>query len=71
MKTLTLKIDERTFFGKAFLDLIMSFVKDKKIELVDSSEPVYDKEFVAMVKKSAASKKRYEVKDVNALWESL
>lgn len=75
---ITLKINKRTKAGRAFLAMLDVFVKDSKgVEVVSSdsqvSEPEspYDPEFVKMVKESAASKERYEVKDVNDLWESL
>lgn len=77
MSTVTLKINDETKAGKALLAVIEFFKNQKGIELVDTSansvseDGPYNPEFVKMVKKSAASKKRIEVKDVNELWDSL
>jgi hypothetical protein len=54
MTTLTLKINERTKAGKAFLAMTSSLVKESKsIEIVTSSSPkeesAYNPEFVAMI----------------------
>ena len=71
MATITLKINERTNKGKALMLLLNEYVKgDKSVEIIDDKSP-YNPEFVKMVKKSAASKKRYVVDDVDKLWESL
>lgn len=71
MTTITLKINERSNYGKALLELIKVGVEEKKgIEMVEVESP-YNPEFVKMVKEAAASKERYEVTDVNELWESL
>ena len=68
MTTITLKINERTKAGKALLSLLDFFTKDSKgVEVV---ELPYDPEFVAMVKKSAAAKKRKEV-NPDDVWGSL
>jgi hypothetical protein len=77
MSTVTLKINDETKAGKALLAMIEFFKNQKGIELVDTKansadeEHPYNPEFVKMVKKSAASKKRIEVTDVNKLWDSL
>lgn len=64
-----LKVNKRTKAGKAFLAMLEIFLKDTKgVEIVKSS---YDPEFVEMVKKSASSKKRYKVDNVDELWENL
>ena len=71
MTTITLKINERTNKGKALILLLNEYVKgDKSVEIIDDKSP-YNPEFVKMVKKSAASKKRHVVDDVDKLWESL
>jgi hypothetical protein len=71
METITLRINEKSNFGKAIMEMIKVGVKEKKgIEIVEEKSP-YNPEFVAMVKKSAASKKRYRVDNVDKLWESL
>ncbi|HTN22017.1 MAG TPA: DUF2683 family protein [Pelobium sp.] len=70
MTTITIKINERSNYGKALLELIKVGVKEKKgIEMVEEESP-YNPEFVKMVKESAASKERYEV-DPNDVWGSL
>ena len=70
MTTITLKINERSNYGKALLELIKVGVEEKKgIEMVEEESP-YDPEFVKMVLESAASKERIEV-DFNDIWGSL
>jgi hypothetical protein len=70
MTTITLKINERTKVGKSFMAFIKAFSeKEKEIEIVPES--VYNPDFVKMIKDSAASKKRYEVKNIDELWQSL
>jgi hypothetical protein len=58
MTTLTLKINERTKAGKAFLALTQNLVKDSKsikilssqdVEKVDKKESTYNPEFVKMI----------------------
>jgi len=65
---ITIKIDPRKKEAKALLEFLrnLSFV-----EMEEKEKSVYDPKFVAMVKKSAATKKRYKVNDVDELWESL
>lgn len=71
MTTITLKINERSSYGKALLELIKVGINEKKgIEMVEEESP-YNADFVKKVKESAASQERYEVKDVNELWNSL
>ena len=71
MTTITLKINENSDYGKAILELIKVGVKEKKgIEMLEE-ENFYNPEFVKMIKESASSGERYEVKDVNELWKSL
>lgn len=71
MTTITLKINERSNYGKALLELIKVSVSEKKgVEIIEEENP-YHPDFVKMVKDAAASKERYEVKDINDLWESL
>lgn len=71
MATITLKINERTGKGKIFMQFLKEFIKDEKsLEIIEEQSP-YNPEFVKMVKKSAASKKRYQVDNVDELWESL
>lgn len=71
MTTITLKINEKSTYGKALLELIKVGIDEKKgIEMVEEETP-YDPAFVKKIKESAASQERFEVKDVNELWESL
>lgn len=71
MATITLKINERTGKGKIFMQFLKEFIKDEKsVEIIEEQSP-YNPQFVKMVKKSAASKKRYQVDNVDELWESL
>lgn len=71
MTTITLKINERSSYGKALLELIKVGVNEKKgIEMVEEESP-YNPEFVKKIKESAASTELYEVKDIDELWQSL
>jgi hypothetical protein len=79
MTTLTLKINERTKAGKAFLAMTSSLVKESKsIEIVTSSfsnletkeESPYNPEFVAMIK-NAEKRGNYITVDPKKIWESL
>ncbi|RYF15247.1 MAG: hypothetical protein EOO42_17250 [Flavobacteriales bacterium] len=70
MTTITLKINERSSYGKAILELIKVGIDEKKgVEMVEE-EKSYNPKFVKMVKDSAASKERYEI-DPNDIWGSL
>ena len=77
MKTLTIKINEHSKAGKAFLALSESFLKGVKgIEIIENDTESlkkgspYNPEFVEMVLKSAKSKKNIEV-NPNDVWGSL
>ena len=72
MTTITLKIDERTKKGKAFLALAKIFYEEKKeIELVDKkNESPYNPEFVAKINK-ARMEKGTIMNSVEELWENL
>ncbi|OAB26278.1 hypothetical protein SAMN05444395_11334 [Flavobacterium fryxellicola] len=79
MTTITLKINERTKAGKAFLEMTNVLVKDSKgIEIIatgpnkttEKKSEIYNPEFVAMIKKAQKSKKRTVV-DPNDIWGSL
>lgn len=70
MVTITLKINERTNVGKTFLAFLKTLTaKEKSIKMVEKSP--YNPEFVDMVNKAEKSKNRYEVKNVDELWENL
>lgn len=74
----TIKINERTKTGKAFMAMFETFFKGVDgIEIVETDskkitdeEGVYDPEFVAMIKKAQKSKNRTVV-DPNDIWGSL
>ena len=79
MTTITLKINERSKAGKAFLEMTNVLVKDPKgIEIIATGSnktiekklEIYNPEFVAMIKKAQKSKKRTVV-DPNDIWGSL
>lgn len=74
----TIKINERTKTGKAFMAMFEAFFKGVDgIEIVENDsekakkeESLYDPEFVKMVLESAKSKKRTVI-DPNDIWGSL
>jgi len=70
MTVITLKINEKNQEAKALLDYLkkLPFVE---VEKKHKEKGLYNPEFVEMIKKSAASKKRYVVNNVDELWESL
>jgi hypothetical protein len=71
MATITLKINERTGKGKVFMQFLKEFLKDdKSVEIIEEKSP-YNPEFVKMVKKSASTKKRYQVDNIDELLKSL
>jgi hypothetical protein len=68
----TLTINERTKAGKLLLEMAKLLSENSKdVVILESGEVGYDAEFVEKVKKSAASKERYQVENVDELWESL
>jgi hypothetical protein len=69
METITLKINERSKAGKLLKDLIGILSDKSGVEIVDEESP-YNPEFVAMVKKAAASKNRTEI-NPDDIWGSL
>ena len=71
MTTITLKINENTKKGKAFLEMARVFFENsKEIVLIEEDKSPYDKEFVAKIKK--ASKEKGRVMDnAEDLWESI
>ncbi len=72
MTTITLKIDERTKKGKAFLALAKVFYEEKKeIELVEEKDKSpYNPEFVAKIN-IARMEKGTIMNSVEELWENL
>lgn len=77
MTTLTIKINEKSKAGKAFLAMSETFFKGVKgIEIIETDlktkkeESGYDPEFVDMVLKSSKNKKSKVINPVD-LWGSL
>ena len=72
MTTITLKIDEKTKKGKAFLALAKVFYEEKKeIELVETNDKSpYNPEFVTKINKARIEKGKL-MNSVEELWESL
>jgi len=73
METLTIKINKKSKAGNALISLLESYSDKPGVKIIKekNDESPYDPEFVKMVKQAAANKKRYEVKDIDQLWESL
>jgi hypothetical protein len=69
MATITLKINERTKAGQAFIEFVNQFVlTNKAVEVVEEKSP-YDPEFVKKIKK--AQKQKGTIIDTNDVWGSL
>lgn len=81
MTTITIKVNERTKVGKAFLEMTNALVNDSKgIEIIETdsnkvAESLYDPEFVKMIQKRFADIKSGKSKtitlDSNDVWGSL
>jgi ABC-type glycerol-3-phosphate transport system substrate-binding protein len=70
MKTITLKINERSKIGKSFIAFIEAFSKEKKdIEIVQEESP-YSPDFVEKIKK-AEERGNYTEVNPNDIWGSL
>jgi hypothetical protein len=71
MTTITLKINENTKKGKAFLEMARVFFENsKEIVLIEEEPSPYNSEFVKKIKK--ASKEKGRVMDsAEDLWESI
>jgi len=77
MKTLTIKINERTKIGKAFIAMFDSFKGFDDIEIVETDskkakkkDEVYNPEFVKMILESAKRGDYTEI-DPKDVWGSL
>lgn len=74
MTTITIKINERSKKGKAFLEFAKTFFNDGiDVEIIESdseNKSTYNPEFVKMVLDAAKSKKRTVI-DPNDIWGSL
>ncbi|HUH50620.1 MAG TPA: DUF2683 family protein [Flavobacterium sp.] len=68
---ITIKIDKSSKQAKAFYEYLktLPFVEIESSE--KESESPYDPEFVVKILKSAGSKKRFEVSNVDKLWDTL
>ena len=81
MTTITIKVNERTKVGKAFLEMTNALVNDSKgIEIIETdsnkvAESPYDPEFVKMIQERFADIKSGKSKtitlDSNDVWGSL
>lgn len=75
MTTFTIKINERTKAGKAFIAMTETFFKDVKgIEILETStqteDEIYNPEFVKMIK-DADKRGNFKTIDPNDIWGSL
>lgn len=82
MTTITIKINERSKKGKAFLEFAKTFLNDgKDVEIIESdsekeetlSKNIYSKEFIAKIKKAEENIKSGNTSTLNPkdLWGSL
>ena len=71
----TITINKRTKEGKLLFEMAQFLAENSKgiviTEDAKSEKTHYNADFVKKVLDSSASKKRYEVKNVDDLWESL
>ena len=72
MTTITLKINEKSKKGKAFLEMARVFSENsKEIVLIEEKDKsLYDPEFVKKIKKASTEKGRL-VESAEDLWESI
>ena len=72
MTTITLKINENTKKGKAFLEMARVFFENStEIILIEEEEnSLYNPDFVAKIKKASTEKGR-EMINAENLWESI
>ena len=72
MTTITLKINEKSKKGKAFLEIARVFSENsKEIVLIEEEDKSpYDPEFVKKIKKASTEKGRL-VESAEDLWESI
>ena len=72
MTTITLKINEKSKKGKAFLEMARVFSENsKEIVLIEEKDKSpYDPEFVKKIKKTSTEKGRL-VESAEDLWESI
>jgi len=73
MTTLTLKINERSKAGKAFLEFAKNFFQDNTSVTVVEEESPYNPEFVKKIKESARQIKEGKYTEINPkdVWGSL
>ena len=71
MTTITLKINEKTKKGKAFLEMARVFFEDsKEIEIIEEIESPYDLQFVEKILQASEEKGRI-MSSAEDLWESI
>jgi hypothetical protein len=72
MTTITLKINENSKKGKAFLEMVRVFSENsKEIVLIEETDKSpYDPEFVKKIKKASTEKGRL-MESAEDLWESI
>jgi len=71
MTTITLKINEHSKKGKAFLEMARAFFENsKEIELIEEKKSPYNPEFVAKIEKAKNEKGRLMVTPED-LWENI
>lgn len=80
MKTLTVKINERTKIGKAFIAMFDSFKGFDEIEIIETNskklqkeENIYSAEFIAKVKKAEENIRQGKTTRLNPedIWGSI
>jgi len=80
MKTLTIKINERTKIGKAFIAMVDSFKSFDEIEIIETDsklikkeDSIYSLEFIEKVRKAEENIKNGETTrlDPNDIWGSI
>ncbi|MEZ0129085.1 DUF2683 family protein [Flavobacterium sp. LBUM151] len=80
MKTLTIKINERTKIGKAFIAMFDSFKGFDEIEIIETNskklqkeENIYSAEFIAKVKKAEENIRQGKTTRLNPedIWGSI
>jgi hypothetical protein len=73
VETITLKINKRSSYGKAVLELIKVGINEKKgVEIVKEKSP-YNPKFVERIRKSEKEIKqgKYKILDTKDIWGSL
>ena len=71
MKTITVKINDRTKIGRSILELLQNFPKDKNV--IEILESPYDPKFVAEIKSREKNSRGKKLTRVNPddVWGSI